>query len=275
MVRKTGRFLHNVPAWEKSALFCRETGRFLHNVPAWEKSACFRRWGIKENRRAGARASHLLSQAGTLFQPNSPKQGRCARSGRVPGSGARFSPKPRRCAAATLPSRDDVPLQLSQAETMCRCNSPKPGRCARPGALRLSGYLNFSRAGTMWLRRSALSRLGRDECLSVRKPGRFLHNVSAWERSACFRRWGIKESRRSGACPSRLLSQAGTLFQPNSPKPRRCTRSRGIPASGARFSPKPGPCSARALPSKDVAHDRGEFLPLAPVFLPSRDDVPP
>ena len=40
-------------------------------------------------------------------------------------------------------------------------------------------------------------------------------------------------------------------------------------------SPKPGPCSARTLPSKDVVQDWGEFLPLAPVFLPSRDVVPP
>ena len=110
--------------------------------------------------------------------------------------------------------------------------------------------------------------------LFCRETGRFLHNVPAWEKSACFRRWGIKESRRSGACPSRLLSQAGTLFQPNSPKPRRCARSRGISGSDGRFSPKPGPCSSRILPSKDVVHDRGEFLPLSAVSLPSRDDVP-
>ena len=147
------------------------------------------------------------------LQPNSPKQGRCARSGRVPGSGARFSPKPRRCAAAALPSRDDVAPSLRIVPALER------------------------------------------NALFCRETGRFLHNVPAREKSAFSSGLTLQQNRRSGARGSRPLSQAGTLFRPNSPKQGRCAGSGRIPASGARFSPKPRRCAAATLPSWDLVQD--------------------
>ena len=111
--------LRNVPALERGAPFSRETGRFLRNVPARERSAPFRSLAARQNRRSEARHSQLLSQAGTLFQPNSPEQGRRARPGRV------------------------SPFQSprsSRAGTLFQQSSPKRGRCARLGGALISGH---------------------------------------------------------------------------------------------------------------------------------------
>ena len=137
-----------VPAWERNAPFSERTGCFLHNVPALERSAPFRSLAARQNRRSEVRASRPLSQAGTLFQPNSPKRGRCARKGRIAASDGRISPKPGPCSSWTLPSKDVAhdlgrfdprPLQSSQTGTLCRPSSPKPGRCASSGRSSASG----------------------------------------------------------------------------------------------------------------------------------------
>ena len=128
-----------VPAWERNAPFSERTGCFLHNVPALERSAPFRSLAARQNRRSEVRASRPLSQAGTLFQPNSPKRGRCARKGRIAASDGRISPKPGPCSSWTLPSKDVAhdlgrfdprPLQSSQTGSLRRRGPPKSGPCA-------------------------------------------------------------------------------------------------------------------------------------------------
>ncbi len=128
-----------VPAWERNAPFRERTGCFLHNVPALERSASFRGLAARQNRRSETRASRPLSQAGTLFRPSSPKQGRRARWGRIIVSDGRFSPKPGSCSSWTLPSKDVAhdlgrfdprPLQSSQTGSLRRRGPPKSGPCA-------------------------------------------------------------------------------------------------------------------------------------------------
>ena len=234
--------LRIVPALERMALFCRETGRFQHNVPAWEKSAFFSGLNLQKNRRSGARGSQLLSQAGTLFRPNSPKQGRCASPGTI-----RFSRRLNCSQARTLCKiGENLRLsrpRLSRAGTLCRCNSPKPGRCARWGRIPASGARFSPKPGRWWQELGTLSRLWREARFSAGKPGVF--------------------------CTTSRLGRDLLV-----PCALPANKTAGQELAVLCRSPKSGPCSARTLPSRDVARDRREFLPLAAVFLPSQDVVP-
>ena len=106
-----------------------------------------------------------------------------------------------------LPSRDLAPAELSQARTLC---TMRENCCLR------RSY--FSQTGTLWRCRSASSRFWRAGRFSVRETGRFLHNVPAREKSAPFRSLAARQNRRSEVRASQSISQAGTLFQQNSPE---------------------------------------------------------
>ena len=99
------RARHIVSALERSALFCREIGRFLRNVPAWERSASFRQLTVRQNRRSGVSIFSTallsrdvvpvkLSRAETLRRIR-----RNLRLSRL------ISPEPRRCARPMHDSR--------------------------------------------------------------------------------------------------------------------------------------------------------------------------
>ena len=165
-------------------------------------------------------------------------------------------------------------LQLSQAGTLFRQNSPKRGRRARWGRISASDGRISPRPGLCG--GAAAHRPGFGERGGFRsgKPGFFCATS----------RLG-REAPPSGAWqPGKTAGQKLAILS-CSPKPGPCS-SKTLPSkdvtqgSGAflPFSslnpPKPGTCSIKILPSKDVVQDEGELLPPTVVFLPSRDLVP-